>query len=138
MGPVKVAKTSSNIGPIYPRLDLERLQEPHTGWRSPDCWQPSRLEHSADIAAAGGFFRESKGSLFAHFPRSAQQRAEGGASQTTAQADGPDADRREICHVQRSPRDPHENIHRAIHRANECSDFVLAGDAWRVENISAR
>src|ERR1700733_13031147 len=98
---------------------------------------PSRLEHSADIAAVGGFFREPKRPLFAHLPRSAQQGAEGGASKTAAQADAPDADCREIRHVQRSPRDPHENIHRQIHRANQCGDFVFAGDPGRVENICA-
>src|SRR4051812_23240827 len=99
---------------------------------------PSRLEHGTDIAAAGSFFREPKGSALAHFSCCAQQGTEGRASKTTSQADAPDADGREVRELQWCSRYSRQNVHRAIHRADQRGDVVLVGDAWRVENICAR
>ena len=76
--------------------------------------------------------------MFSHFSRGAQKGAKGGTRQSTADADAFDSNRRECCQAQRNAWNSHEHVDRAIHRADQSSNVVLAGKAWSVENIGAR
>ena len=96
------------------------------------------LEHSHDIPRADGILREGKGAVLLHFPPGAKKGAQGGASESAADADAPDSNCRESGQAQLGALQSHEDVHRAIDRADHRGDVVLAGDAWRLENIGAR
>ena len=96
------------------------------------------LEHSHDIPRADGILCEGKGAVLSHFSPSAKKGAKGGASESTADADALDSNRRKGGQAQLDALQSHEDVHRAIDRADHRGDVVLAGEAWRIENIGAR
>src|SRR5438132_1206322 len=97
----------------------------------------SSLENGADVAGADGLVRKVKRAVLVHLASSPKKGAQRDATERTADAHSPNSKRRKLRKTQTNALQPHQDIHRAIHRTGHSGDVVLAGQTRCIKDIGA-